>query len=77
MWLKGIIIVIINLFFLFYFLVCLWKVKNDKCCVFLFKYKGKKYYKCIIDWVWMFWCVIILDFDKDGEWENCFLCEYL
>lgn len=52
-------------------IACPWKTKNDKCCVFPFTYKGKKYYKCIVDWVWMPWCATTSNFDKDNEWENC------
>ena len=53
------------------FAACPWKAKNDKCCVFPFTFKGKKYYKCIIDWVWMPWWATTSNFDKDGKWENC------
>lgn len=52
-------------------IACPWKAKNDKCCVFPFTFKGKKHYKCIIDWVWMPWCATTSNFDKDGKWENC------
>ena len=50
---------------------CPSKAKNDKCCVFPFTFKGKKYYKCIIDRVWMPWCATTSNFDKDGKWESC------
>lgn len=39
--------------------------------MFPFTFKGKKHYKCIIDWVWMPWCATTSNFDKDGKWENC------
>ena len=58
------------------FAACPWKAKNDKCCVFPFTFKGKKYYKCIIDWVWMPWCATTSNFDKDGKWENCLPSTY-
>ena len=59
-----------NLHYLRCFAACPWKAKNDKCCVFPFTFKGKKYYKCIVDWVWMPWCATTSNFDKDGKWEN-------
>lgn len=64
--------VIVNLIFnLFYFVDCIVKIKDNECCVFLFMFKGERYFICILYLFGRKWCVIIFDYDKDVKWGKC------
>ncbi|XP_039266999.2 uncharacterized protein LOC120342294 [Styela clava] len=50
-----------------------WCLRDGRKCHFPFIYKGKEYYECVPSY--RPWCSPTRDYDTDGEWDRCVICE--
>lgn len=51
--------------------MCRMKIKDNKCCVFFFVYRGKIYDLCVKVRVNSMWCFLLLSYDDDKRYGYC------